>query len=280
MASLFPPAWSAEPRSVEAQRYALIEMGALSSPARSALIDSAAPAYWPLIRHTQQDHLIREGPWLLQPDPTNLAAWRTIEALPCALQAWIESPLDGSTLAEQLAPAMIVEATDRRLWLLRFYASQAIQALHAEIQADWHAALFSGITHWWYRNDVHEWQSLAGLPTKDPPRQGWRLSLDDALWKTLAGDPEVTALTAQLVNDMPTVFAGICAGERPRRVASALAGANSAGLIDPADRRIYVYLWLTQGEAALQEAPMAQAIARAARGESSLAEQLQAMEVT
>lgn len=277
MASLLPPAWMENIRKNETERYALIEMGTLSRSSRSVLIDSSASAYWPLMHDTSQPHLIREGPWLLQPNPTNLAAWQSIDTLPCALHAWIESPLDGATLAEQLASAMVVEATDRRSWLLRFYAPQAIQALHAETQADWHAELFSGIERWWYRNDVHEWQALDGLPPKDPSPRGWQLSLSDASWKALAGDPEVTTLTAQLANDMPDVFTGLCVGERPRQVAQALAATDAAQLNRADDRRTYVCLWLRQGEAMLKEASIVQCIERAARGEASLIEQLQTL---
>lgn len=280
MVSLLPPAWSGEIPPDETGRYALIEMGLLSPASRAALIDNVAPAYWPLIRDTSQAHLVREGPWLLQPDLANLHAWQAVEALPCALHAWIESPLKGAALAEQLAPAMIAESADHRPWLLRFYTSEAIQALHAETQADWHTELFSGITHWWYRNGDHEWQALAGLPPSVQPQRGWRLRLDNATWKALAGDPEVMTLTAQFVNDMPAVFAGLCAGERPRRVASALTAADDLQLSHPEDRRTYVYLWLTQGEAMLKQPPLPQAIARAARGESSLIEQLQMLKET
>lgn len=277
MASLLPPVESDDARDTS-HRYALVEMGALPIQARSLLIDSVAGAYWSLIRDTAQEHLIREGPWLLRPDPASLAAWQDLEGLSCALHAWIDSPLEGDALAKQLAPAMTIECPERRAWLLRFYLPNTIRVLHAETQASWYAALFSGITRWWCRDDRQHWQPLAGLPADGIAHDAWRLSADEALWQALRGDPEVMALTTQLLRDMPGVFEGLCACDRPRRVEKALAAADAAQLTRPDDRRTYAYLWLIQGESHLKEAPMADCIAQAAQGGSPLLERLQTIE--
>ncbi|PSJ20592.1 hypothetical protein CVH10_16735 [Halomonas sp. ND22Bw] len=273
---LRPDVW----RNVEApdsHRYALIEMGALPRATRTALIDAADGHYWSLIRGTQQEHLIREGPWLMTL-PDSEQEWQDLNGMECGLMAWLESPQPGDSLARQLAPAMTVMSPEGKPWLMRFYLPPMIQALHAANSRSWYRDLFNGIERWWYPTSEEGWQALAGLPDDGSKHDVWRLDCDSHLWDSLKGNTEATALTAQLVSEMPELFENICPCDRPGCVAKALFAADEAKLSRPEDRRIYVYLWLEKEEAFMQSDLMRQCLEQAACGDTALLECLQTRE--
>ncbi|WP_275289102.1 DUF4123 domain-containing protein [Halomonas elongata] len=261
----------------DSNRYALIEMGELPRETRTALIEAADGYYWPLIRDTRQEHLIREGPWLVAlPDSEGeQQAWDGME---CGLMAWVESPQSGDSLARQLAPAMTVISPEGKTWLMRFYLPSLIQALHGANSWAWYRDLFNGIERWWYPAQEAGWQALSGLPDDGSRHDVWRLDCDTHLWDSLKGNTEATALTAQLVSEIPELFKHICPCDRPRCVADALLAADEAKLSRPEDRRIYVYLWLEKGEAFMQSDSIWHCLEQAAYGDKTLLEYLQMRE--
>lgn len=271
-----PNAW----RNIEdsdSNRYALIEMGALPGETRTSLIEAADGDYWPLIRDTRQEHLIREGPWLMALPGGDLDG-QGLGAMGCAVMAWIESPQSGDSLARQLAPAMTVRSPEGKTWLMRFYLPSLIQALHGANSWAWHRDLFNGIERWWYPAQEEGWQSLAGLLDDGLRHDAWRLDCDLDLWTSLRGDTEATALTAHFVSEMPELFEDICPCDRPGRVAKALFAADEIKLFRPEDRRIYVYLWLEKGEGFLQSDSMKRCLEQAVCGDKTLLECLQTQE--
>ncbi|MDR5868438.1 DUF4123 domain-containing protein [Halomonas koreensis] len=275
---LMPDDWWNGQDSWVGNRYALIEMGALSGETRTALVEAAGGSYWPLIRGTQQEHLIREGPWLMALSNAEEADWPGLQAMGCGLMAWIESALPEPALASQLAPAMTVLSPEGKAWLLRFYSPSIIQALHERATWSWHRDLFNGIERWWYRAQPGGWQYLDGLPDDGRRHDAWRLECDASLWDALTGNTEVMTLTAHFVSEMPELFGDICPCDRPGRVANALAAADEAQLLRPEDRRVYVYLWLEKGESFLHSDSMKHGIEQAACSAKTLLESLQTLE--
>lgn len=216
---------------------------------------------------------MREGPWVLEVHDARLEAWQYFEKISCALYAWIESTLDGEQLAAQLAPAMIVENLEGERSLLRFYVPEVIERLHTDAPEEYRSALFAGIHHWWYRSEEHGWTALEGVADKENPRP-WKLQVNDDLWAVLHGNTEVMRLTAELVENAPDLFTGVCSCERPRLVAKALEDADTHGLTRSSDRRTYAYLQLRQGNNAWVPTERHALLHQAANGETPLLELL------
>ncbi len=181
--------------------------------------------------------------------------------------------LPGAELAIHMAPAMVMENSNKQRSLLRFYLPDAITQLHRDAQGNPENLLFTGVNRWWYRNETSGWTALEGrapLARRTP----WRLLVDDARWRSLHGDPEVMQLTSELVDFSPALFTGICGCERPRHVAKALVQADSHGLTATADRRTYVYIQLSEGEGVWAAEEMKALLQRAAKSEAPLADLL------
>ncbi|MFC3284004.1 DUF4123 domain-containing protein [Litchfieldella rifensis] len=253
----------------------MVELASLSPATRSALFSTfeTSNCYWPLIDDGAQPHLMREGPWVLEVNDSRLEAWQHFEKISCALYAWIESELDGELLAAQLAPAMIVESLEGKRSLLRFYVPEVIERLHADAPDEYRSALFAGIRHWWYRSGKYGWTALEGVAHKETPRP-WKLKVNDDLWVALNGNTEVMRLTAELVENAPDLFTGVCSCERPRLVAKTLEDADRHGLTRASDRRTYAYLLLSQGEDTWQSKEMRPLLQQAANGKAPLLELL------
>ena len=197
----------------------------------------------------------------------------TLDGILCALQGWIESPLSGTELASHLAPAMAVENSQQQRSLLRFYLPNVITQLHQDALENPANVLFSGIRHWWHRDEALGWTALDGAaPIADGT--SWQLIVDDARWQSLHGEPEVMQLTAELVDFSPSLFEGICLCERPREVAKALMQADSHSLTTTADKRTFVYVQLSQGNDAWASEDMQNLLQRAANREAALADLL------
>lgn len=261
--------------ATETNRYALIELAHLPVAARTTLFNELAQDshYWPLIKDESQPHLQREGPWVLQVRQDKLDKLLTLDGIVCALQGWIESPLIGTELASHLAPAMAVENPQKQRSLLRFYLPDVITQLHKDTLENPTNALFLGVTRWWYRDATLGWTALEGkaLPESLPP---WQLTVDEARWQSLHGEPEVMQLTSELVDFSPSLFEGICLCERPRQVAKALMQANNHGLTAIADKRTFVYVQLSQGNDAWASEDMQVLLQRAVSREARLADLL------
>lgn len=259
-------------------RYALIEMATLTPAARTELFDTFGTdsRYWALLDDDAQPHLKREGPWLLEVSDARLNVWQSLESFSCALHAWIESELEGDRLADQLAPAMVVENHEGKRSLLRFYVAELIERLHTEAPEECRGALFGGIQRWWYRAHDNEWAPLEGVKKRKHSSK-WRLKVGDDLWAALHGDTEVMSLTAELVGSAPDLFRNVCSCERPRLVAKALEKADRQGLVRVSDRRTYAYLQLSQGEDAWQSKDMQSLLQQASSGDTTLLELLEVM---
>lgn len=268
-----PPWQSSSSQTSEIERYALIELAHLPVAARTTLFNELAKDshYWPLIKDKSQPHLQREGPWVLQVRQDKLDKLLALDGIVCALQGWIESPLTGTELASHLAPAMTAENPQKQRSLLRFYLPDVIIQLHKDALENPTNVLFLGITCWWYRDATLGWTALEGkaLPESLPP---WQLTVDEARWQSLHGEPEVMQLTAELVDFSPSLFEGICLCERPRQVAKALMQADSHNLTTTADKRTFVYVQLSQGNDAWASEEMKHFLQRAAGGEATLME--------
>ncbi|CAH1044466.1 DUF4123 domain-containing protein [Halomonas sp. TD01] len=273
---LVPP-WqsSKSTQALEVQRYALIELAHLTLAARMTLFDEVVSSdyCWPLIDDADQPHLKREGPWLLEMPHINLVKLQRLEGITCALHGWIESPLNGGELASDLAPAMVVESPQKQRSLLRFYLPSVITQLYKDALDNPANALFKGISGWWYRDEASGWAMLKGKtsPTHLAP---WQLSVSEACWKSLHGDPEVMQLAAELVELSPSLFKGICVCERPRQVAKALIQADDHGLITTNDRRAFTYVQLSEGDDAWVSAERLDLLQRATSGEATLVDLL------
>lgn len=271
------PPWqrSSSSQASEIERYALIELAHLPVAARTTLFNELVQdsKYWPLIKDESQPHLQREGPWVLQVRQDKLDKLLTLDGIVCALQGWIESALTGTELASHLAPAMAVESPQKQRSLLRFYLPDVITQLHKDALENPANALFLGVTRWWYRDATLGWTALEGkaLPESLPP---WQLTVDEARWQSLHGEPEVMQLTAELVDFSPSLFEGICLCERPRQVAKALMQANNQGLTASADKRTFVYVQLSQGNDAWVSEDMQSLLQRASGSEATLADLL------
>lgn len=271
------PPWqgSSSTPAPEIERYALIELALLPVTARTTLFSELVKDshYWPLMKDDSQPHLQREGPWVLGLRQDRLDKLLMLDGIACALQGWIESPLAGTELASHLAPAMVVENPQKQRSLLRFYLPDVITQLHKDALDNPANVLFAGVNRWWYRDDTSGWTALEG---KAPLAQGtaWQLTVDDARWHALHGEPEVMQLTAELVDSSPSLFEEICCCERPRHVAKALMQADSHGLTTTADRRTYVYIQLSQGKDAWATEEMQTLLQRAANSEATLADLL------
>ncbi|PCF93460.1 DUF4123 domain-containing protein [Vreelandella nigrificans] len=271
------PPWqrSSSSEASEIERYALIELSHLPVSARTALFNELVQDshYWPLVKDESQPHLQREGPWVLQVRQDKLDKLLALDGIVCALQGWIESPLTGTELASHLAPAMAVENPQKQRSLLRFYLPDVITQLHKDALDNPANALFLGVTRWWYRDATLGWTALEGkaLPESLPP---WQLTVDEARWQSLHGEPEVMQLTAELVDFSPSLFEGVCLCERPRQVAKALMQANNHGLTAIADKRTFVYVQLSQGSDAWASDDMQSLLQRASGGEATLADLL------
>lgn len=274
-ADTLPPLQRSSSETSEIERYALIELAHLPVAARTTLFNELVQdsQYWPLIKDESQPHLQREGPWVLKVRQDKLDKLLTLDGIVCALQGWIESQLTGTELASHLAPAMAVENPQKRRSLLRFYLPDVITQLHKDTLENPTNALFLGVTRWWYRDATLGWTALKGkaLPESLPP---WQLTVDEARWQSLHGEPEVMQLTAELVDFSPSLFEGICLCERPRQVAKALMQANNQGLTATADKRTFVYVQLSQGNDAWASDDMQSLLQRVSGGETTLADLL------
>ncbi|MGQ7261635.1 DUF4123 domain-containing protein [Vreelandella sp. V005] len=257
------------------ERYALIELAHLSVATRTTLFDELVQDshYWSLIKDESQPHLQREGPWVLQVRQDKIDKLLTLNGILCALQGWIETPLSGTELTSHLAPAMAVENPHKQRSLLRFYLPDVITQLHKDALENPTNVLFLGVTRWWYRDATLSWTALEGkaLPESLPP---WQLTVDEARWQSLHGDPEVMQLTAELVDFSPSLFEGICLCERPRQVAKALMQASNHGLTGTSDKRTFVYVQLSQGKDAWASEEMQSLLQRASNREATLADLL------
>lgn len=133
--------------------------------------------------------------------------------------------------------------------------------------------LLGWLPSWFYRGATLGWTALEGkaLPESLPP---WQLTVDEARWQSLHGEPEVMQLTAELVDFSPSLFEGICLCERPRQVAKALMQANNHGLTAAFDKRTFVYVQLNQGNDAWASDDMQSLLQRASGGEATLADLL------
>lgn len=274
-ADTLPPLQRSSSETSEIERYALIELAHLPVAARTTLFNELVQdsQYWPLIKDESQPHLQREGPWVLQVRQDKLDKLLALDGIVCALQGWIESPLTGTELASHLAPAMAVENPQKQRSLLRFYLPDVITQLHKDTLENPTSALFLGVARWWYRDATLGWTALEGkaLPESLPP---WQLTVDEARWQSLHGEPEVMQLTAELVDFSPSLFEGICLCERPRQVAKALMQANNHGLTATSDKRTFVYVQLSQGNDAWASEDMQSLLQRASGGEATLADLL------
>lgn len=258
------------------KRYALIELAVLAPAVRTTLFEIYAGKsdYWPLIDDDAQLHLKREGPWLLEVNDAHLSAWHNLEAIHCALHAWLESELEGAQLALQLAPGMVVENPEGARALLRFYLPEAIEQLYASAPEECRDGLFGSVQRWWYRNEEKEWAALDGLPRVDFPKP-WSLKVNHELWISLHGEAEVMALTAELLETTPDIFGNVYDCERPRLVGQVLEKADFHGLTRRSDRRTYAYLQLSRGDSVWQEEGMHNLLQQAASGDVPLLELLE-----
>lgn len=238
-----PIDWQRNPwQAAEAcKRMALIELGLLDPAARATLFETPGVTARPLLQDDEQPHLTAEGPWLFAVTPESMSQLAVEDALGGGLHAWLESRVEISRLASQLAPAMVAYPVGEPPALLRFYLPQVIRQLHAETHADWHSSLFGGIEQWWWPADDSSWQPLGAMPEQASLESPWKLTLSTELYQALQGDPEVRTATRVLTQQYPELFAGVCACARSQRVEAALLAATEAGLVQRGERLAYVY---------------------------------------
>jgi len=273
---LIPPLQrSTSPQTPDMQHYALIELAHLTLAARASLFDEVANGdyCWPLIDDENQPHLKREGPWLIDRQHINFGKFTLLEGVTCALHSWIESSLKGDELAKHLAPALVVENSQKQRSLLRFYLPSVITQLYKDALDNPANALFKGLSGWWYRDKSSGWAMLKGK-VSPAHLEPWQLSVSEACWKSLHGEPEVLQLTAELVEFSPSLFKGTCCCERPQKVAKALVQADGHGLTTTSDRRAFTYVQLSEGDDAWVSTERQDLLQRATRGEATLVDLL------
>jgi len=231
------------------RRYALVEPE-LCQKFPADWDDEAFPRR-PLMHQTAFAHLCAEGPWLIALGKNTNS---TLEALRTArprliVHGLISSPTGLDSLARHLGDALVAQEPSGQTLLLRSYAPHVLPVLHKQLQAPWHAWLFSPIQEWTVldSNGCERFRFTgAGLAE---PLPYVPIFLDEPLLARLASDQHALALLTELQRSAPEVFSSACHSDRLAQVQAALDEARRSGLTHPDDHGLFAVLTLMEGRA-------------------------------
>ncbi|MDH0650325.1 DUF4123 domain-containing protein [Pseudomonas sp. GD03867] len=261
---------------------AIVEMAHLSSAARDKFAQYYAQRCWPLLQQPAFASLQAAGPWLVgaRPGSDVRAQYDFMGALeynaPNAVCGWIISPLPPEQLARHLSQANIVTGADGHSYLLRYHTTASLQLLDSRRDLPGVSQWLSPIHRWWVpmaNPDKKLWLQISGdgQPTSPqvPP-----ITLDEAFWTALAGDP-LSHRLAQMLDGHPPL-AGHCHGTRLGLVQHYLEQARSQGLSREEDLVTFVLLMSSNAEQLRQTPAWHDALAATRAQQTTLSDNLQA----
>ncbi|MFF5868266.1 DUF4123 domain-containing protein [Pseudomonas sp. NPDC012596] len=263
---------------------AIVEMANLSPDTRKELTTFYAGRSWPLLQQAQLSNLREVGPWLICSRPgSGVPAqydfqWQLEQGAMGAVVGWIISALPQEHLAQHLSHGNIVNGPDGQSYLLRYHTTAALRAL------DTHRNL-PGVSEW--LTPIHSWW----VPVANPHQKLWlriaggdrqqadhptTITLDEACWTALAGDPLSYQLAEMLKHDQscPTLAVG-CHGTRLGMIQHYLAQAREQGLSRREDLTTYVVMMARNGDQLSKTAAWQDALAATRDQQSYLTDNAQ-----
>lgn len=236
---------------------AIVEMADLAPATRDELTTYYTARSWPLLQQAQFSNLRAIGPWLIGSRPgSGVPAqydfqWQLEQSALGGVRGWIISALPPEQLAQHLSQANIVTGADGQPYLLRYHTTAALRALdthrHLPGVSEWLAPIHS----WWVPvANLHQktWLRIAGadqLQTTKPSS----ITLDEACWAALAGDPLSYLIAERLKHEQPSpTLAANCHGTRLGMIQHFLAQAREQGLCRQDDLITYVVMMARYGD--------------------------------
>jgi hypothetical protein len=270
---------------------AIIEMARLSPATRDKLMEHYADQFWPLLQQEQFANLRDIGPWLFGARPgSGVSAqyeflWGIRESAGTAVCGWIISAMAPVQLVQHLSHANVVTGPDGHPYLLRYHTSLALQVLSVRQELPGIVDLLAPIKYWWIplahpKNQraylqSQRWYQIAGY---DRPEATQRptLTLDEACWEALAGDPLSHRIAELLKHEKPTPdFPESCHGTRLGLIQYYLDAAREQGLSREDDLITYVLMMAHNGEQMNLTPAWQQALAAARDQRTSLSDAVQ-----
>ncbi|POA37161.1 DUF4123 domain-containing protein [Pseudomonas sp. GW456-12-1-14-TSB6] len=229
-------------------RFAIVEAGLLSEPARQQFLKSD-PSRRPLMLQSEFAELRNYGPWLVDVSDMEFEAFLAHEYFTgcTAMAIWIRTDCPADKLAAHLSDALLAKNEAGEVLMIRSYAPEVLPMLHARDDLSWHAWLFGPLQEWWVPTADDEWQCFKGLNLEQPGKYQ-PIFLDARLWKDMEVDPLPYNLTTELEKDAPEVFTSSCHGDRLNQVKQALDAGRAEGLSDPEDVSLFASLQLMDPE--------------------------------
>ncbi|MGU3412089.1 DUF4123 domain-containing protein [Enterobacteriaceae bacterium C34A] len=219
--------------------------------------------------HPQLTEFQKYGPWLLEiSDKAQLSEW--LRTLPGCV-AVIVSHRYPPSLAIQLSRGCVIVPPNGSTELARFYANHVIPVLAECAEADWHALLFDGITHWWLTGET-EWRLLNIAPSEVEYPQNHIVRLDEARWQRITDKPEVISLLNEW-QKMPTSKSFPPCAQRAM-VIKALNKSEGSGLLSPVDKKVFALYYLKGGKVMLESTRLKAALPYVVSGARSLSDVL------
>jgi hypothetical protein len=236
---------------------AIVEMACLTSAQREKLTSFYKGRCWPLLYQAQFHNLQAVGPWLFGARPGSAVAgqydfqWQLEQGAPGAVSGWIISALPPEKLAQHLGQANVVFGVDGHSYMLRYHTAAALQVLSARRELPGVSEWLAPIHHWWAalaHPKLKLWQPITGANkpqiTHVPP-----ITLDEACWTALAGDPFSHQLAEVLKDEQSCpALATHCHGTRLGLIQHYLNQARENGLSHPSDLTTYVLMTARYGE--------------------------------
>ncbi|EPM0026700.1 DUF4123 domain-containing protein [Citrobacter farmeri] len=247
--------------------FVLFESGALTDEMRQLVMKHYEDRCTPLYHLPELKAVAPYGPWLACIEEEKELTDILIKKLPVAGIIFSELPL--LHLAPRLAIGCTAKTPDKRKVLLRFYTPRVLKKLAARSDMGWHSLLFSPIESWWVQEDS-QWQRLTIPFSEVRDFVGRALTLDEPLWREIAGREDVSVLlrewrTMKVSNHFPP-----CA--QRHMVEKALSKARQVGLTNPLDQKIYAISYLNGKKDYLGSAEFQTVLERVKRNEISLSD--------
>lgn len=260
---------------------AIVEMANLPEARRESLTDFYNGRCWPLLRQAQFHNLRAVGPWLFGARPgSGVSAQYDFQSqlqqsAHGAVRSWIISALPPEQLVHHLSQANSVIGPDGHSYLLRYHTPEALLALSArpELQgvSEWLAPI-----HYWWALVAHPqslaWQQITGgnqpQAIQVPP-----ITLDEACWTSLAGDP-LSYRLAEMLKHEPSLTQ--CTGSRRGLIQYYLNQAREQGLSREDDLSTFVLLMSRNGKQLAKNQGWQDALATTCAEQSPLADNVQA----